>query len=141
MNKLPIPLSNPASAPALPPVTYAYRGQDEGRVEPLENRTRLASERFSLRRPPEPAPERPAAGAGGFEGARGTSSPQGAYPLPYGASAGFLAQLIGQAIETSVAPGPAVTPDGADSGNAVYQRASEELNAAGRAIGQFNIAV
>ncbi|MDJ0608469.1 MAG: hypothetical protein QNJ67_05790 [Kiloniellales bacterium] len=145
MNKLPIPFSSPAPAPALRPVTYGVRGEDEARVERLENRARLASGRFSLRRPPEPAPERPGTGSGGFEGTRGASSPQGgakgAYSLPYGASAGFLAQLIGQAIETNAMPGPALTSDGADTGNALYRKASEELNAAGPANSQYNIAV
>ena len=141
MNKLPIPLSSPATAPALRPVTYDFRGEDEARVERLENRTRLASGRFSLRRPPEPGPERPGTGAGGFEGARGASSPRGGYALPYGASAGFMAQLIGQAIEPSGAPGPALTPDGADSGTAVYRKASEELNAATAENGQYDFAV
>ncbi len=141
MNKLPIPVSSFATtAPALRPAVYAHRSEGEARVELLENRTRLASGRFALRRPPESALERPEQATGGFDGPRG-ASPQGTYSLPYGASAGFLAQLIGQSIQTGAATGPATASGAADSGNTIYRRASEVLNVTSSAGGQFNIAV
>ena len=141
MNKLPIPAASYAAAvPVLRPDSYGPRSEIAGRLgEALEGQPRRAFDRDSLRRAPDLALEPPSRGPRGDDGVR-SSGPRGVHSPSYGASAGFLAQLIGQAVQLGDSLGTAA-PDATDLASAAYRKAADEPLIAVPSGGHLNLAV